>query len=772
MHTFELIHGGFRRLLVLGALSVAPLGGLAGQDTGSLAGRVVNADGEPVSDADVRIMELGRRVSVKDSGTFGFDALPPGEYLVEATSLRSGHKVERFQVLAGEATSIVLELDPLFRLDELVVSAGPAPARRSETYQPTSSLTGWDLVEAMGSSLGETLAGEPGVVSSYNGPGASRPIIRGLGGDRVRILEAGVGSGDVSNQGPDHAVAVEPTLAERIEIVRGPATLLYGSSAVGGVVNVLDTRIPREKPEGALTGSLMALGGTVADERTGSLTLEGALGSSLAWHLSGLHRSTDDYAIPGFAEVGEDHDEGHEEEGHAEEEEYGILENSALETTRGAVGLSWLGRAGYLGVSVSGLAKEYGVPGHGDHHGHEGEEHEQEGEEAPDVTIDLDQRRLDLEGSWRLGSGGLKGLRGRFGYADYEHEELEGTEVGTRFTNEEWEGRVELQHTLFRALDGSVGLQMRSRDFAASGEEAYVPPSESTTFAAFLFEELAREAVRYQVGARIEGQRVRQLPLNREESHLGFSLSGGLNWTLRDQVTLAVSGSRSVKLPTLEELFSDGPHAATFAYEIGNPELDPETAYSLDATFRVTGDLVRGEVTGFTNLFADFIYQNWTGREEDGLPVLEFRQADASFVGAEAAMEMDLVHRGRHHLLLTGWGDYVRATLRDGDEPLPRIPPLRLGGGVHYDGGVMRAEVGLTRVTSQDRISTFEEETEGYTMLSASLGYRLFAGDLVHDLVLRGKNLTDTEARNHTSFLKDLAPLPGREISLVYRVHF
>lgn len=227
---------------------------LASQSLGTLTGRVVTADAAMASDAWVRVMALGRRVAVNESGVFLFEDLPAGSYLVEAVSPRSGQAVERFEVLAGQTVSVLLELDPLFQLDELIVSAGSTPARRSETYQPTSALSGWDLGRDAEASLGETLAEAPGVTASYNGPGSSRPIIRGLGGDRVKILEAGVGSGDVSSQGPDHAVGIEPMSAERIEIVRGPATLLYGSGAMGGVVNVIDGRIPREMPTHSVTG--------------------------------------------------------------------------------------------------------------------------------------------------------------------------------------------------------------------------------------------------------------------------------------------------------------------------------------------------------------------------------------------------------------------------------------------------------------------------------------------------------------------------------------
>ena len=257
-----------------------------------------------------------------------------------------------------------------------------------------------------------------------------------------------------------------------------------------------------------------------------------------------------------------------------------------------------------------------------------------------------------------------------------------------------------------------------------------------------------------------------------DKNDLGLSVSGGVNWTPSEGAGLSLTIARSVKLPGLEELFSDGPHAATFSYEIGDPELDPETAYSFDTTLRLTEGTFRGEFTGFLNIFNDFIFQDFTGEEVDGLPVQVFSQSDATFWGAEAAVEFDLIHRGDHHLLVEGWGDMVRAELTKLDQYLPRSPPFRIGGGLRYDGGVLRGDFGITQVADQNRISPFEEKTAGYTMLNASFGYRLFTGEIVHDLVLQAKNLGDTEARVHTSYIKELAPLPGREVKLIYRVYF
>jgi iron complex outermembrane receptor protein len=749
---------------------------LWGQQPGAITGRVVNASGEPAVDAEVRVLALGLRVPVGESGQFTFTPVPPGDHLLEASSPRYGQSVDRVEVRDGQTLTITLELDPLFQLDELVVSAGPLPVRRSETYQPTSALTGWDLVRDAEASLGETLAEAPGVTASYNGPGSSRPIIRGLGGDRVRILEAGVGSGDVSNQGPDHAGAIEPMAAERIEIVRGPATLLYGSGAVGGVVNVIDNRIPREMPDAPVTGSIMGLGASVSEEFTGALELNGG-GGAWAWHASGLRRRTDDYAIPGFAEhQHEDEEEGHEEEGHEEDEEpFGILENSAIETDRLALGVSWVGDQGYLGLSVSGMNNDYGVPGHG-HHGHEEElpglPGGEEGEEEEGVVIGLEQRRFDAEGLARFSSGSVQTVKGRFGYSDYEHTEFEGEEIGTRFTNEQWEGRLEVNHSLVEFSPGSVGIQLGSRSFEAFGEEAFVPPSDNLTWAMFGFQEFGEDEIHFQVGARLEGQRAEEKVQGRERNETGLSFSLGGNWSIEEDVSLALTASRSQKIPSIEELFADGPHAATFAYEIGDPNLEIETANALDLTLHFGRGLVRVEASAFVTAFSNFIYQEMTGDEEDELPVLLARQADATFMGGEGSVEFDILHQGDHHVLVEGWGDFVRAELSDSDQPLPRIPPFRVGTRLRYIGGTLRADLGVTKVRTQDRVGVMEEETDGYALVDMSVGYRLFRGATTHDIVLRGTNLSNQEARNHTSFLKELVPLPGRDLRIMYRIYF
>lgn len=734
----------------------------------TLTGRVVTAEGQPVSGAEVLLAELRRRTTAGDDGSFRFDAVPPGDYLLEASSERLGNSVQRVTVAAGDTADVTLTLDLLVHRDEIVVTGSADVRSRYELAQPTSVLDEEELARQRQPSLGETLNREPGVNSTFFGAGASRPVIRGLGGDRIRILEGGLGTGDASTTSPDHAVSVDPLAAERIEVLRGPATLLYGGSAVGGVVNVIDSRIPEEVPGERIGGKVELRGGTVAGERSGSAVLQGGAGH-VAWHLDLLKREADDYEIPGFAESKALRDA---EEGEA----FGVLPNSAIETEGGTVGASYVAGKGFFGVSAGGLDSLYGIPG-GHHHHHEGEEGEGEEEEAP-LQVDLEQRRWDLRGGITQPFGIFRAANLRFGATDYEHRELEGEEVGTIFTNESWEGRLELLQRRIGALSGSFGLQALSRDFSALGEEAFVPPTRTDARAAFGFQELTRGDWRFQLGARYETQDVAA-----EESEItgdvgdrsfdGLSGSLGAVWQPgQGDWSLGLSLARSTKLPNAEELFSNGPHLATNAFEVGDPNLDKETSLGFDATLRKTTGRLNAELTLFANRFDGFIFEQATGDEEDELPVFQFVQRDAEFLGAELDAVLQLFHAEPHHVDLELGADFVRAELRDTGEPLPRIPPERFRLGFHYRNDRIDAQVEGLRVGEQDRVAAFETPTEGYTLLNATLGYRFFTERAVFDVLLRGTNLTDEEARNHVSFLKDLVPMPGRDISLSLRTTF
>jgi len=722
--------------------------GLAAQDApaptpparGAIEGTASDVHGHLATDGEATLIDLRRRTPLSADGAFRFDRVPPGDYLVQVESATLGGGVARARVAAGATARVEVALDRATISDEVFVTAGADPRSQLEVAQPTSVLSGEELDLRRQATLGETLAEEPGISSTYFGPGASRPVIRGLGGDRVRILSDGVGSADASNTSPDHAVSVDPLSAERIEVLRGPATLLYGSSAVGGVVNVLDGRIPDHVPSQPVTGQVEVSGGTVADERSGAASLNGG-GGRIAWHADFLMRETDDYEIPGSAEV---------------------IANSALESEAGAFGVSWVGDRSYVGVSVSGFDTLYGVPG-----GH----HEEEGEES--IRIDLEQRRADLRGEYRGFGGFFRGVKYRFGAADYEHVELEGAEVGTRFTNDSWEGRLELVQSPRGRLSGSIGAQVASTDFAAIGEEAFVPPSVTDSWAVFAFEELAlRDGLRFQFGGRFERQDVEPEGDAAGRSEDGVSGSLGLVWDPSEDYSVGASVARSERLATATELFADGPHIATRAFEIGNPALDSETSLGVDLSLRKRAGRLTGVVNLFANRFDGYIFESFTGEEEDGLQVIRFEQADAEFYGAELAAVGRLVQVGEAHLDLRFGADLVRAELTGSGGPLPRIPPLSAHLGLDFHHGPFRASVEGIRAEEQDRVAANETATGGYTLVNAALSYRLLLGRTVTDVILRGRNLADEEARNHVSFLKDVAPLPGRDVSLGLRVAF
>jgi iron complex outermembrane recepter protein len=734
---------------------------------GAITGTLMTTDGTPIADAAVRIVELRRETRVGADGTFRFEGVPAGSYLLEATSPSAGAAVERVVVLAGGTAEVAFALDLTVHREEIVVTASPDVRSTYEIAQPTSVLSGEELQRRIQPTLGETLSREPGVTSTSFGQGSSRPVIRGLGGDRIRVLESGIGSGDASTTSPDHAVSLDPLAAERIEVLRGPATLLYGSSAVGGVVNVIDDRIPDSLPDQRVSGIVELRGGSVADERGGIASLNGSLGR-IAWHADYLRRETDDYEIPGFAES--EILRGLEgEEGEEEEEAFGVLPNSATETESGTVGFSWIGESGFLGASIRDFDTLYGIPG--GHHHEENEEGEEEGEEA--VRVDLQQRRYDLRGGINRPFGLFRGASLRFGTTDYEHRELEGPEVGTRFLNDAWEGRLELLQKQAGNLTGSIGFQAQSRDFEAIGEEAFVPPTRTDSWAVFTFQEIARNDWRFQLGARFESQDVSAETEGIDErSFDGLSGSFGVVRLFGEEYSLGLSLARSTKLPNAEELFSNGPHIATNAFEIGDPDLEEETSLGADLTLRKVSGRLTGEITLFANRFDDYIYESFTGEEEGGLPVFRYVQRDAEFRGAELTGVLAAWHREPYHFDVEFGADFVRAELRDSGDPLPRIPPRRYRLGVHYRGERLDGLVEGVRAEDQDRVAAFELPTGGYTLLNASLGYRFFTTRAVYDILLRGTNLTDEEARNHVSFLKDLVPLPGRDVSLALRVTF
>lgn len=663
--------------------------------------------------------------------------------------------------------------------DEIFVTGSPIGNPEHESIIGGSILTAEDLASRGASSIGELLRQEPGVSSTFFGPGSSRPVIRGLAGSRISVLDAGIGSIDASSVSDDHAVAVEPATAERIEIVRGAATLYYGSTAAGGVVNVFDGRIPSAVPEGGVDGGLRTSYGTVDDsiEAAGGFdVLLGKLGGAdLVVHADGFFRETNDYDIPGFAEsaalrAAEAEEMGPDEE--EEEEAFGVLENADLETKGGSVGASLIFEDGFIGISGKILRSNYGIPGGHGHEHEEGEEEEGEEEEEETVRIALEQERFDLMGEINKPFLIFETTKVRFGYADYIHRELEGTEIGTTFTNEGYEARVELVERAFGSFRGATGFQFKHRDFSAVGEEAFTPPNTTDQFGVFTVREYQNGPWLVQVAGRYEHTNSEAESVGLERSFDAFSVSGGVGFEPIEDLFLGVNAMRTERAPAPEELFSDGPHLATNAFEVGDPTLGKEVARGVEAT--VHGDFgpFSFSVNGFYTDYRDFIALVPNGDEEDELPVFEFLAQDATFKGFEAEADADLFSAGAFDIAAQAQVDFVRAEFDNGGGDVPRIPPLRSILGLEANSPYldMRGEVEIA--AAQDNIAAFELPTDGYTLVNLAATWRPGGAESGLSVQLRADNITDEEVRLHTSFLKDVAPLPGRNFRVTLRGTF
>ncbi len=385
------------------------------------------------------------------------------------------------------------------------------------------------------------------------------------------------------------------------------------------------------------------------------------------------------------------------------------------------------------------------------------------------------QRRVDVAGQWTTPFAFLRGAKLRFGTNDYQHDEIEGGEKGTTFTDKGWEGRLELPHQPLGPFTGAFGVQLVHRDLEAVGDERFIPPTSTDAQGAFLFEEAPiGSAVRAQAGFRWEHSNVDspESPDVQSRAFNGYSGSLGFIWTFAPAWSFAASGARTTKLPNAQELFADGPHIGTNAFEIGDPNLKNEVATGVDVILRGAEGIVSGSLAFFYNSFDGFIYERLTDEVEDDLQVIRYTQLDARFIGGEGHVDIALVHSDPHHLALELMADYVNAELTATGEPLPRIPPLRYGAGLRYSSATWNGVVEVRRTDTQDQVAPLETVTPGYTMLNAAIGYRFFFGPVITDVLLRGTNLTDVEARNNVSFIKDFAPLPGRDVSLGLRVAF
>lgn len=631
-------------------------------------------------------------------------------------------------------------------IDTVVVSASPiTPEDKLATIVETVDRA--EILRAGGATLADALANTPGVSGSGFASGASRPVIRGFDSNRVRILEDGIGSFDVADVGPDHGVPIDPLSAQRIEVIRGAATMRYGSQAIGGVVNAINNRVPLRFPDQPFSAELTGLFGSNADTAQGSAMVDARLGA-FAVHADGFRRSADDYDVPG-----------------------GTMPNSFFRGDGYSVGSSYLYGKNRVGAAVVHYGSEYGIPGE-------------------ENFIDMKQTKEMLRSSFAPGIGALHTITIDGGHADYEHSERDAAGVAqATFKDNEWDARVEALFDKAGPFSASaIGLQLQNRKFSALGEGAdYLLPAETSTAAAFAFADTALSPrLHLHAGARVEsvaldGTPANDVPLSR--SFTPVSASAGLLLDYSDALRLGLTFASAARAPGQTELLARGPHEGTATFETGDPALDEERANSLEATLRYDTGRMSFEAAVWGARFSDYIYGNLTGRscndegdcvegDAEELRELFYEQRDATFWGAEGKARITLHDGVRGPLNAIVLADYVRAKLAGGGE-VPRITPYHLGAGLDWDGASFGGGF-LLKYTGprEDNLATAETPTAGFVSLDAQATWRPFeeSPDLVLSLV--GRNLTDRTQRNAISLNKDEVVMPGRDVRLMLWAKF
>lgn len=683
----------------------------------------------------------------------------------------------------GFALPVQAEEQPLTELEPVIVTS-PLQLKLSESAMPVTVISDDELRMKTGHSIGDTLKNELGISSQSFGPGVGTPVIRGQAGPRVRVLSNGVGANDMSAISPDHATSIEPLLAERIEVLRGPATLLYGSGAIGGVVNVIDNRIPGQMFDKAVGAALEQRFDSTSDETSTTMKVEGGQGN-LAYHLDGFYRHRNNLDIGGS---GIDTakvtiiDPGLE----VVDNPKGYLNNTGAEAISGSAGLSWIDDFGFAGASINNINNNYGIAPDGT------------GEEI--VQIAMRQNKYDFKSEWDNPFQFAKALRTRLGYTDYQHTEIANGEIGALFTNKTYEGRIELEHQDIGPFQGVVGFQAISSDFHGQHyhthhqdehEEEHegplveniVPRSDVQSYGVFAVESLDAGPVTYQFGTRVEQTDIRPDGMQ-SFSYTPVSASVSALWKLDDSNSLNLAVTRSSRAPQVQELLSDGFHHATRSWERGDTSLKEETSYNLDLGYRFRSDWMRAELDLFHNWASDYIYQRRTGEfvDEEGdsahcddsycVPVLQSSQADAIFKGYEAKLIFPMMENQNGLLELTLFSDYTRGEFKSGGN-VPRMPPLRYGVQLDYNKDKLSSYLRFTRAEDQPHAGDFETSTAGYFLLNVGVNYQLQAyQDSKLMIFAKGNNLLDQNIRNSTSYLRNFAPEPGRGAEVGFRLSY
>jgi len=655
---------------------------------------------------------------------------------------------------------------PVKTMEPVVVIGNPLGSEAIAS--PTTVLEGRGLDLRRAPTLGGTLNGLPGVSTTTYGPMVGRPIIRGLDGDRIRLLQNGVGSLDASSLSYDHAVPQDPLSADRIEILRGPAALLYGGSAIGGVVNTIDSRIPTE-PIAGVTGEAMSSYSTASDDANGAVRLDGGNGR-FAIHADAYARHTGELRIPGDARSAAQRAIDPPDM----EQPRGRLPNSDGRDHGGALGMAWTGEHGYLGLSYSGHDANYGSVA------------------EEDVRIRMHQEKVGLAGELRDLDGWIKSVKISGAFTDYEHKEIADGQTGTTFKNRGYELRIEARHADLGPVSGSIGVQLGHSRFSALGEEALVPTTNTDTAALFALEQWkVNDRLTLSAGARAEhtglspsAGGLERFDGSASRNFMAGSASLGAIYQLDPVWSVAANGAYTERAPTFYELYANGVHAATGQYLVGNQALGKERAWSVDLALRYKQGPDKGSVGVFYNRFSNFLAELNTGRfldadgnvvaptDADSLPEARYQGMRAELYGLEAESSTRVFQRGGHTLDLGLSGDYTYTRSLDTGSSLPRIPPLRLRAALDYAWGPYNAGVSVSKAFAQHRHADFDTPTPGYYSLDVNLGYRFKLGQTQWQAYARGINLTNQTIRYATSILRDIAPESGRAVLVGLRGSF
>jgi iron complex outermembrane receptor protein len=739
---------------------------LGAQTTGTIEGRVTMPTDAPAHRATVLLVGLDRLTETDEDGNYRFANVPEGTYDVLAYLTPLNSETVPAGVVPGATVRVDLPLRISPIRTEITVTASGREQTSFAAIQSVASLDAFDLSDSMATSIGEVLDGESGISKRSFGPGSSRPVIRGFDGDRVLVMQDGVGIGSLASQSGDHGEPIDASNVERIEVLKGPATLLYGSNAVGGVVNAISSHQQLHgQPHQGIRGQVSSSFGSANAQAGGSYNTEIGTGNWMFWVGGGGQRSGD-YMTPA-----------------------GTIDNSKSRISNGNAGFGWFGERAFASLDYKANDGRYGIPFANQFHGHHDEEGEEEEEEEELDAVDIAFRRhnVRLTGGFQNAGGWIEGFELSLNYSDWNHDEIERfpggvQEVGTTFENQQFAYRGVFTQGRRGRLGGSFGFQGTIRSYEAIGEESLSPPVDQDMFAVFAVEEVDFERTQLQIGGRMEMNRFEPIGLvdrahEGEEPDLvqlpgrnftGASAGIGARFDLWEGGAFVANYATSFRSPALEELYNFGPHVGNLAFEVGDETLERERSNGFDFSLRHQRSRIHAQANFFYYDSDNFVYLAPGDEFVDGLIEADYAQDDARFLGAELKLDV-----GMHpNVWLNLAMDTVDAVLTATDSSLPRIPPARSKVGLDFRYAGLSVKPEVVMASSRGDVFGTETRTAGYTVLNLAASYTIPRTHFSHHVSLDFFNVGDRLYRNHVSFIKDLAPEIGRGVRFGYAVKF